>query len=297
MAAFTPFPVTVHHVPAKVPNLVAYERGAPGLRNALVFVGGLTEGPHTNAAVGAIAQKLEGTGFGVWELRMRSSYTGFGYSRLSNDVEDISALVQYLRKTEKEKIVLLGASTGCQDCLEYTDHERYRNVPVDGYILLSPVSDRQAASLFVPQEYLEKSIQHAQDMITRGDENETMPKSAIPPIFSSPITAYRWNSLGARGGDDDYFSSDLDDVTLERKFGRVDGPILFLPGERDEMVPPSVDKQELLGRWCRACPAGIVSGLSGHVPGADHALSGSEACDWVGATVRKFVELLKANVE
>jgi hypothetical protein len=46
---------------------------------------------------------------------MRSSYTGFGYSSLSNDVEDISALVMYLRGLRKDKIVLLGSSTGKLD--------------------------------------------------------------------------------------------------------------------------------------------------------------------------------------
>jgi pimeloyl-ACP methyl ester carboxylesterase len=43
---------------------------------------------------------------------MRSSYTGFGYSSLANDAEDISALVQYLRVSGKKKVVLLGSSTG-----------------------------------------------------------------------------------------------------------------------------------------------------------------------------------------
>lgn len=43
---------------------------------------------------------------------MRSSYTGFGYSSLANDAEDIAALVTYLRALNKTKIVLLGSSTG-----------------------------------------------------------------------------------------------------------------------------------------------------------------------------------------
>lgn len=107
-----PFPVIVHHIPSQTPNLVAYERGTSTSKNALIFVGGLTEGPHTNAVVGVLAKKLEGSEYGVWELRMRSSFTGFGYSKLSNDVEDISALVEYLRKLGKEKVVLMGASTG-----------------------------------------------------------------------------------------------------------------------------------------------------------------------------------------
>lgn len=49
---------------------------------------------------------------------MRSSYTGFGFSSLANDAEDISALVTYLRELGKEKIVLLGSSTGRFSTLE-----------------------------------------------------------------------------------------------------------------------------------------------------------------------------------
>lgn len=113
MASPTHFSVVVHPIPSETPNLVAYERGTSSTsENALIFVGGLTEGPHTNAAVGTIAEKLEGSGFGVWELRMRSSFTGFGYSKLSDDVEDLSCLVSYLRTLGKKKIVFLGASTG-----------------------------------------------------------------------------------------------------------------------------------------------------------------------------------------
>lgn len=129
---------------------MAYERGTSLTReNALVFIGGLTEGPHTNAAVGIIADELEGSGFGVWELWMRSSFTGLGYTKLSNDVEDLSCLVAYLRKLGKKKIVLLGASTdqyypaspfvwcfpssprpsGCQDCLLYSSQDRTKACP------------------------------------------------------------------------------------------------------------------------------------------------------------------------
>ena len=43
---------------------------------------------------------------------MRSSYTGWGYSSLANDVEDIAALVKYLISLGKKRIVLLGSSTG-----------------------------------------------------------------------------------------------------------------------------------------------------------------------------------------
>ena len=43
---------------------------------------------------------------------MRSSYSGFGHSSLANDVEDMAALVKYLRGVGKERVVFIGASTG-----------------------------------------------------------------------------------------------------------------------------------------------------------------------------------------
>lgn len=110
-----PFTVTVHPFTSPTSSSCAYERGNPLSSNALVYLGGLTSGPHTspqiNCMVEALQEKPE-LNFSCWEFRMRSSYTGFGYSSLANDVEDISALVTYLKRLGKKKIVLLGSSTG-----------------------------------------------------------------------------------------------------------------------------------------------------------------------------------------
>jgi len=77
---------------------------------------------------------------------MRSSYTGFDYSSLANDANDIDSFVKYLRSLGKKRILLMGLSTGCQDCMEYSNREKYPDSsPVDGYVLLAPVSDRKMA--------------------------------------------------------------------------------------------------------------------------------------------------------
>jgi hypothetical protein len=117
-------------------------------------------------------------------------------------------------------------------------------------------------------------------MITRGEQNETMPTTLIPSIFMSPITAYRWQSLIANGGDHDYFSSDISGATLGGSFGKLNKPTLLLPLENDEMVPESVDKQVLLQRWIQASPEGLVDYLSGLNPGADHELSEAGMQKW-----------------
>ena len=95
-------------------------------------------------------------------------------------------------------------------------------------------------------------------------------------------------------GDDDYFSSDLDDEWLKATFGRVDKPILLLPCGEDELVPPSVDRPGLLRRWVEACPEGLASPLSGFVPGANHVVSSPDAWVWIAESVVRFLKGLKA---
>ncbi|KAH7083993.1 hypothetical protein FB567DRAFT_96113 [Paraphoma chrysanthemicola] len=291
----SPFNVTVHPFSSPTPSSCAYERGPTSSRNALVYISGLTSGPHTTPQVEPLIRALEAArdlDYSFWEFRMRSSYTGFGYSSIANDVDDTAALVEYLKGLGKQKVVLVGSSTGCQALLAYASSQT--SVPeVTAFILQAPTSDRETASLLMPPEFLAKSLAHAEDVIAMGKKDEIMPKALIPPIFNSPITAYRWHSLLAKGGDDDYFSSDLDAENLSRTFGKVSKPVLILPSEDDEMIPPSVDKEALLQRWIDAVPRGETSNLSGLNPGADHTLSGDGAQNWFADKVFRFLKTLE----
>jgi hypothetical protein len=167
---------------------------------------------------------------------------------------------------------------------------------VDAYILQAPTSDRETATLLMPPEFLAQTLRHAQDMIIRGEKDGIMPKTLIPPIFTSPTTAYRWHSLIAKGGDDDFFSSDLSDATLRGSYGKLDKPTLIVPSENDEMVPSTVDKQALLRRWIEASPKGLVSELSGLNPGADHEMSEVGMQEWFAARVIRFLMALSDQV-
>lgn len=73
------------------------------------------------------------------------------------------------------------------------------DVNVDGYILQAPTSDRETASLLMPPEFLAKSLNAAEELIKAGKKDEVMSREYIPPIFNSPVTAYRWHSLVAKG--------------------------------------------------------------------------------------------------
>lgn len=112
------FTVTVHPLPGSS-SLIAYERitktATTPSRNALIYIGGLTTGPHTTDIPFLVDMLSDNPdlSYTVFELRMRSSFSGWGYSSLKNDVEDLGELVRYLRQDlGKEKVVMLGASTG-----------------------------------------------------------------------------------------------------------------------------------------------------------------------------------------
>jgi hypothetical protein len=109
------FSVVVHPFISHTTNSCAYERGNQASPNAFVYIGGLTGGPHTaNELLGTLltALSLADLGYSIWEFRMRSSYTGWAHSTLDHDAADIASFIAYLRKLGKERIVLMGSSTG-----------------------------------------------------------------------------------------------------------------------------------------------------------------------------------------
>ncbi|KAJ8114259.1 hypothetical protein OPT61_g3812 [Boeremia exigua] len=263
MALPPPFSTTVHPFTSPTSPQAyscAYERGNPSSRNALIYIGGLTSGPHTTLELlNTLLSFLDDTGLGysIWEARMRSSFTGWGYSSLENDVEDIAALVKYLGRLGKERVVLLGSSTGCQDCMKYMKALETGAPEITACILQAPTSDRVTAGMLMPPDFYRRTLDHSKDLIAQGNKDSIMPKDMVPEIFTSPISAYRWHSLIAKGGDDDYFSDDLDDAGLATTFGRISRPTLIMPSENDEMMPSAFPKQVLLQRWIRASPGGL----------------------------------------
>ncbi|KAI0024974.1 hypothetical protein F4780DRAFT_486986 [Xylariomycetidae sp. FL0641] len=296
MAPAGPFTTTVHHFDSPTPHACAYESGLTDAKNALVFIGGLGDGPHTVPYPRVIAQKLEAEpelSFSVFEFRLKSSFLGFGFVRLADDVADVSALVKYLRSIGRQKVVLMGHSTGSQDCMEYTS-PAHKLEPVEGLILQAPACDRDALLMEMDHARLDQSIKTAKDLIAAGKGHERMPLEHLPPSFQgTPISAWRWNALSAPDGEDNYFSPELPDEVAASYWQRVDKPIMMLHSGNDEYVPQSVDKKGLIQRWRKMCRPGMASELSGVIPGADHRVEVPESEDWLANTVVKFLRGIK----
>ncbi|CEP22847.1 unnamed protein product [Cyberlindnera jadinii] len=245
-------------------NVTAFELGDGGGENALIFIGGLGDGLLT---VPYVERLTLPQGWCVYNLLFSSSYTGWGLGSLDRDVEEMALLVQYLKSDKKGKIVLMGHSTGTQDCIHYL---LTNGKDVDGVILQASVSDREAMEMSMGHEELGRINEAILKLQEAHGAEYIIPREYSDKFFGAPMTCYRWLSMSLKGGDDDYFSSDLSDEQLRSTFGKVDKPLAFLYSGDDEFVPSTVDKQSLVEHWSSFVPSQYLSKESKVVPGATH---------------------------
>jgi pimeloyl-ACP methyl ester carboxylesterase len=194
-------------------------------------------------------------------------------------VNEISSLVAYFRTLGKKKVVVMGHSTGCQDCLHYfaSADKRGDRAKVDGTILQASVSDREAIAMDMDPSDLANVNTTAEQWCKEHKGEHILPLTLTSSNFGrSPVTARRWVSLACKGGEDDYFSSDLPDSVLKTTFGKVDKPLLILYGEEDEYVPSYVDRKALVNRWIPFVKGKVDEQSRELLKGASHNLNGDE---------------------
>lgn len=339
------------------PRLTAFEytsgSGAVSKkRHSLLFIGGLSDGLGTVPFINDIATALEDTDWSVFFVLLSSSYTGWGMSSLGKDVEEIAECVEYVRRykasepTQSEtpsKVVLMGHSTGSQDVLHYIYAPNplpqnplfdagldYVSRPaIDGAILQSPVSDREALLSTLksgtpgnPPEKLQEAYTQAvafakKQTYTDDRQDVVMPISMTAKLGfpeDTALSSRRFLSLTSPDSpqdplEDDVFSSDLDDLRLLQTFGMIASSgllkqtLLVVPGDADQYVPAGVDKTELLTRWENATKLGagekkIWDDRSGLIPGATHSPSGDEQTEsrrMLVSTVTSYLKQLESS--
>ncbi|KAK5173645.1 uncharacterized protein LTR77_002326 [Saxophila tyrrhenica] len=278
-------PGTLHYIP---PNLSAFEPTKPLVRsanvNTLLWVGGMFDTPGSVSYPFSIAQSL-GPTWTVMTALLGSSGLSWGVSSIARDAEDMAKIVAYIKELRPGgMIIIMGHSTGCQDCMEYIVGKNAEKRPaVDGIILQAPVSDREAIMNDLPEAFMHEANQLALQMCRDGKDKDAMPNRLTKQVFGRiAITARRWVDISSPGpyheGADDYFSSDLPDKRLRGTFGKLPAstPLLILYGGADASVPEHVDKRRLVQKWMHITEGGggSVDGLNGGVVvGATHNLN------------------------
>lgn len=202
--------------------------------------------------------------------------------------EDLADLLAYLEScsppSSKSRFVLVGHSTGCQQCahlLRKAAPDSLAATCISGVVLQAPCSDRET-----DQDNAE-FVKLAGEMVAQGDGAEFLPRKAN----WAPMTASRFTDLyGLVGEGDDYFSSDLSPGQLSERLAglRALDFSVCAYSLADEYVPASVDKNLMIDRLCEA---GGMERLA--LEGANHNLS--KPAD--GEAIKLLVECVKKNLE
>ncbi|KAI5200698.1 DUF1749-domain-containing protein [Aureobasidium subglaciale] len=261
--------------------------------NLLLWIGGLTDTYHSVNYVYRLAQALP-PNWSLAQTNLSSAGSGFGIATLSRDVNEISSLITHFRDTGKQKVVIMGHSTGCQDSMHYfaSEDKRGDRAQVDGVILQAPVSDREAIVKNVDEKEYENACKTAEQLCKDSKGEHILPLSLTLNMFGhNPVTARRWVALACKGGEDDYFSSDLTDQRLQSTFGKIDKPLLILFGEEDEYVPDHVDRKALVSKWIPFVKGKVDEQSRELLGGASHNLNGDpeEVADELIKRVDKFL--------
>lgn len=256
--------------------------------NILLFIGGLGNGllnvpylPQLAQAASSKFSSKDGNSWSLVQVLLSSAYRGWGTSSLDRDISELQSAIEYFRSErggKRQKVVIIGHSTGCQDVIRYLTETLYKedlpeSAQVQGGILQAPVSDLEAFRLGRDQKQFEELVQNVYDeYISQGRSKEILPEKYKRIAFNVPITAYRFYSLASQRGDDDYFSSYLNEKDFENSFGKIRKPVLILYGGSDEFVPNYVDKQKLISDWQKATSPDYWSKYSGIIKGGKHDL-------------------------
>ncbi|ELP92130.1 hypothetical protein EIN_380770 [Entamoeba invadens IP1] len=189
----------------------------------------------------------------VCTVQLRSTGCGFGIYTIDDDVEDITAIIEDLKKKQKvERIVLIGHSTGCQDvvaCLRQSLDKKY---PVVKCVLQCPVSDRDFGRTFhgineevgrLMKKYNAKSEKELSSLPNVNSLTDASNEKYAENIM---LMERRFISLFAQGGYEDFFSTDITNEEFSNIFQCIQIPVLLVFATQDQYVPYSSEEYALL---------------------------------------------------
>ena len=189
-----------------------------------------------------LSKELTAKDFSLVQVNLSSAFHQFGVSSLQKDCTELTQLVKHIKDEYKfQKIVMLGYSTGTQDALWFAKHSEASQM-VDGFILQSPVSDRDYITS--KEDNTPHMLEEAHRLKAAGKKDALLSEK----FWGAPITAYRYLSLAERLGDDDMFSVDLTMEELKSIIPKVQVPIALCYSAEDECVPNKEGMREIAQR-------------------------------------------------
>ena len=175
------------------PNLVCFvslNEGQKVCGNALVLIGGLTDGFMSLAYTEPLSRALVAVDCSLVMVNLSSSWSQFGFRTLASDCEELEKHLTFLRsRFGFKKFVLLGHSTGAQDALYFMRHaEQAATCLINGIILQGCVSDREAMRLEPFASCVPRMLEEAKRLESENQGERILSER----LYGAPITATRY---------------------------------------------------------------------------------------------------------
>ncbi|KAK4051448.1 hypothetical protein OIV83_002932 [Microbotryomycetes sp. JL201] len=311
MSNVDPVPGTLHQFSSD-PELTCFEHAVSGgpSSNVVLIIPGLNGSyppvPYTRKLSRHIQQHCPG--WTVVELGgMTSAGAGWGASSVLQDAKEIAQCVTYLEQVcNKQKIVLMGHSTGCQDAIAYT-HLRAQQPSsaseVAGIILQAPLSDREFVLATAPTKVLPLIVTQYPGLTPHpGQTYKDFVDKRLSDLFGTKlgITYERWNSLTSKAESDkitweneDYFSSDMSSKRWRNVFEPIrqqQTPTLVVLGGKDEGYARGMDTANKLWQKFKDAAEGLLSAHSLINAESDHAVSDDASRQQLFDAVTRFIK-------
>ncbi len=233
-------------------NLAAFESGLVSSKTCLIVIGGLGDGFLTVDYYESLSRHLKTEQISMVHCILSTSYKAYGFGSVDEDATELQDLIEHMvYQCRKQKIYLMGHSTGCQDIVRWSQmyHQSFDHLPIHGIILQAPVSDREfLQSCISPAEYA-ATMAYAKNF-PKGSTSYMQERPAGTQT-KIPITPSRWLSLYGKGGAEDFFSMDLSLSEWEINFSRIIVPMLVLLSKDDEYYPSGFDVRKMGDRFAR----------------------------------------------
>lgn len=190
--------------------------------------------------------------------------------------------------------------------MHYSIHPGSPRPQIDGVIFQASISDRETLASLLSSDDYQSTCAIAQSYVSEGRGEDVLPFKLTTSSFqTTPMSARRWISLASpdHKGEDDYFSSDLDDQRLNEVFGelaKTGKRISFLYSGSDQYVPSMIDKLKLVENWHDHVRrnGGSIDSSSGIVAGGSHTLKeGGKPLEDLVERVVGFLERLDTEDE
>jgi len=249
-----------------------------GHGRVVVLLSGMGEGPLSLGYTEELCERLDRAEWGLALPYLASSWRGIGVSSLDEDARLVVDACRCLSSVYGvREVVVMGHSTGAQGVVAVArllagmreQGDPYEPLPeFAGCILQGAVSDRDWATSVFGAAEMERCIKGARKVPPEQVlKDSDLPSAAggevqLGRYLDTPLSAGRFLSLYAKGGDDDMFSDDLNEQELGTALHWLRAyPSLIVLSGADEYCVDTMTHDARLQRFAAA-----ASSASGLVP-------------------------------